>query len=550
MDKAIISGLLIVFVVGAAIAGLMLFNTKTVNNNLMNTVIQNTGNNSSNNDSVGIPSSNAILNIISFSSGGYSQVIGSNPSPVTDPMTNIINLFDAYVKSTFSQSGIPGAAVVIVKDGEIIYMNCLGLRNVASGEPVTTSTLFQIASCTKAFTATNVAQSVDHGLLGWDDKINKYYNDTNKFLLYDNVTGEVTIRDVLIQRVGLPANSGDEFGLFNYTSYDEGLYKLRFITNSSPFRSTFTYNNILYSMAGECAAQVNNTNWSDLIKKELLEPLGMNTATTTYEDFLNYPDRIHTYIHIDNVLTERVPLEPVNKPAGIIASSITEIANWLKFQIADTGMYNGVQIVSKAGLDETRRGQIYQNNNTMYGLGWNIRPTMIDHSGSEYYSNAVVSILPTHKIGVAVFSNEGTYGLAFDNSLLMKFLYLLGGDTSSDPWPQLKQQLMPQPPLPPVNGTPIPPKALNTYIGVYSNPLFGNITITDINSTLYCNYGNDMQSFNLTHWSGDVFIEKNFNQPFNFTEISGGQAHELTTNIKDYTTTSQPPAVFNRTNST
>lgn len=491
------------------------------------------------------PESLATSMAFNGSKGNLQKETSSNSS-----MDHVISLFDAYVNSTFPKTGIPGAAVVIVQNDKIVYMNCLGVRHVASGEPVTPNTLFQLASCTKAFTSTNVAQLVDQGLLSWDDKITKYYPDPTKFKLYDDeVTREVTIRDVLIQRVGLPPNSGDEFGLFNYSSYDDGLYKIRYFKNASEFRTTFSYNNILYSLAGECAARANKTTWSELIKKDLLEPLNMTNAATTYNDFINSPDRIHTYIHIDGVLQERVPLNPVNRPAGVLASSIKDIANWLAFQIRDDGTFQGKRIVSKTNLDLTRTGQINMTNG-QYGFGWNIGQDMISHSGSEYYSNSIVTILPSQKIGIAVVTNEGTYGTAFNTALTFKLIDLLKGNISTDPWPDWKKQLMPQPALPEPNGTIISPKILSTYTGVYSNELFGNITITTNNNALICYYGNDTQPFNLIHWNGDVFEEKNYNQAFNFTDIYNDSAHYLTTNIKDYTDVSFPPAVFNRTNST
>ena len=97
------------------------------------------------------------------------------PGPEPDPLHHIISLFDSYLKSTFPQTGIPGAAVVIVQNGKIVYMNCLGVRDLTSKKPVDPNTLFMIGSNTKQFTATNIAQLVSAGLMSWDDPITKYY---------------------------------------------------------------------------------------------------------------------------------------------------------------------------------------------------------------------------------------------------------------------------------------------------------------------------------------------------------------------------------------
>ncbi|MGZ7117996.1 MAG: serine hydrolase domain-containing protein [Methanobacterium sp.] len=98
-------------------------------------------------------------------------------------------------------------------------MNCLGLRDVASGERVDENTLFFINSNTKAFASTNIAQLVDAGLMSWDDPITKYYPDLDEFQLYDSyVTNNITIRDCLCHRSGLAVSSGDDnIDVFNYT---------------------------------------------------------------------------------------------------------------------------------------------------------------------------------------------------------------------------------------------------------------------------------------------------------------------------------------------
>ena len=91
------------------------------------------------------------------------------------------------------------------------------------------------------------------------------------------------------------------FRLFNY-SYQFGLHQLRYLENTTQFRSTWQYNNMLYALPSNCAERATNTPWKELMKL-LLEPLGMNTATTNYNDFLNSPDHATPYRTINGTLT-------------------------------------------------------------------------------------------------------------------------------------------------------------------------------------------------------------------------------------------------------
>lgn len=559
MNKAVLGGFILVIGAVVVVAGLMVFNSMNPNiSGAINPVISNDNQIVGNNTNDNVSSPNTLLTLIPFSGSNSQSNLSPKPSPKPtlppDPMDHIISLFDIFVKSTFPQTNIPGSAVVIVKDNKIVYMNCFGVKNLASGEPVTKDTLFEIGSCSKAFTATNIAQLVSAGLMSWDDPISKYFNDTSQFQLYDsNVTGNITIRDCLSHRSGQPAYSQDmEWIIFN-DSYSKMLYNLRLVKNDTAFNTTYNYNNIIYALPGYCAAKVTNTTWSELIKDDLLTPLSMTTATSTVKDFFNSPDHITPYMYLANgtiIPYHTASIDEVG-PAGVLGCSISEMANWLKFQISDTGYYNGQKIVNKSELDETRTGQINYTSSAKYGFGWVVTDNIISHAGDTISSQTSVAVFPSKGIGIVSLTNIGPIGMDFNNALLVKLALLLKGDETTDPWLIYKDQHKPLPfpdPAPPI----VNPLPLGTYAGVYSNYLYGNITITENNNTLKCYYGNNNQSNNLEHWNGNVFVDKIYQAPFNFTDIHNGSAHQLeVTGLKDYNTIpANEISVFNRTNST
>ena len=118
-----------------------------------------------------------------------------------------LKTLDAYFEQALSDWNVPGMAVAIIKDGEIVFSKGYGTRNVDNNEPVDANTLFAIASNTKSFTAASLAMMVDEGLLNWGDPVRDYLP---WFELYDPfVSASFTIRDLLTHRSGLATFSGD-----------------------------------------------------------------------------------------------------------------------------------------------------------------------------------------------------------------------------------------------------------------------------------------------------------------------------------------------------
>src|SRR5690625_4310195 len=108
---------------------------------------------------------------------------------------------DSVVEKTMKTFNVPGMAVAVIKDGEIIIENTYGIQSVETKKPVNKQTLFGVASNTKAFTSAALAQLIDEGKLEWDTKVTDIIPE---FKLYDAyVTSEFTVRDLLFHRSGL-----------------------------------------------------------------------------------------------------------------------------------------------------------------------------------------------------------------------------------------------------------------------------------------------------------------------------------------------------------
>lgn len=114
----------------------------------------------------------------------------------------LIAEFEAYLVEKMNQLEVPGAAVALVRDGELVYANGFGVRDLDTGEPVTPETRMMIGSSTKSMTTLLMAMLVDDGDFAWDTPVTDILPT---FRLADPaVTAEITMRNLVCACTGVP----------------------------------------------------------------------------------------------------------------------------------------------------------------------------------------------------------------------------------------------------------------------------------------------------------------------------------------------------------
>src|SRR6185436_262059 len=180
---------------------------------------------------------------------------------------------DSLVENALVKMKVAGAAVAIVKDGKVIHQKGYGLTSVTTKEKVNEYTNFQIASKTKAFTTAALSILVDEDKLKWTDKVKDHLPE---FKMYnDYVTENFNIQDLLTHRSGLGLGAGDLMFFpdgSNFTIKDV-LKSFQYQKATSPFRTKFDYDNLLYMVAGEVVARVSGMPWTDFVEKRIMKPL-------------------------------------------------------------------------------------------------------------------------------------------------------------------------------------------------------------------------------------------------------------------------------------
>lgn len=404
--------------------------------------------------------------------------------------------FGDFILAAMDSLAVPGAAVAIVRDGEVVFLEGFGLRNVDASLPVTAQTQFAIGSSTKAFTAAALAALIDDGALDWDTEVASLLPS---FRLYDPVaTAQMNVVDLLTHRSGLPRHDL----LWYASTFDrrELFGRLRHLEPSEPFRAQWQYQNLMYLVAGVLAEEISGQSWEDVVRQRLFNPIGMTEAGFSVDQMQRQPNFASPYSggrrSIESMDFRRID---AIGPAGSINASIQDMARWVQFNLGD-GTVDGQRVISTSALRAMHRPHVVITGQTgleeapylMYGLGWFVEPyrghRMIHHGGNIDGFSALVGFLPDEQIGVVVLTNKN--GSPLPRAVMMTaFDRLLEVDGRD--WLQRAAPALPDTPdqeaSERVEGT-APSRAVADFAGLYEHPGYGEINITQAGAGLRFDY--------------------------------------------------------------
>jgi CubicO group peptidase (beta-lactamase class C family) len=260
---------------------------------------------------------------------------------------------DTYIKQGIKDWNIPGLAITIVHDGNVVIMKGFGVKNIESQEPVDENTKFIIASNSKLFTGTALAQLDYNKQLSLDDKIIKYFPE---FKLYDNnTTSLVTIKDMLGHHLGTKTFQGD-FTFWNSAlTRKEVMYKMRYLKPANGFRASYGYCNSCFLTAGEVIEKVTHKTWEQYILDSLVLPLNMTKTQTLTAGMESFDNIAYPYTNSFAGQLVQIPFDKIDNmaPATSMVSCVNDLSHWLLMQL-DSGRYNNQQILPWQVIAKTR----------------------------------------------------------------------------------------------------------------------------------------------------------------------------------------------------
>lgn len=452
--------------------------------------------------------------------------IGVNQFLTAQQKTNNKKL-DAMIVKGMADWKVPGLAAIVVKDGEVVFNNTYGVKNLETKEPVDGNTLFNMASTTKAVVAIAMGMLVDDGELNWDDKV---VDHLPYFKLSDpDITADARIKDLLTHNLGI-ANA-DALWIVDSVSTKETVRKFQFAKKAYPLRGGFTYQNIMYAVAGEVIAKVSGKPWNEFVTERIFKPLGMTRTRALAKDIFKAGNYVTPYLDDpeDGLVQVDYGFSDQIGPAGMICSTANDISKYLTFLVND-GIHQSDTLVKPKTFKYLFEPQSFlgasgsyptnaltKPNWNTYGLGWfqqDYKGQKLDfHTGSLFGLVAIAGIMHDKDIAVYVFANLDHAELR--HAILYKAMDLYAFNDDSRDWhsevfklyagfKNKKLETSKKKIAARVKDTK-PTLSLESYAGRYTNKMLGTATIAVHNTELIVNF-NDFISYEAQHWHYNTFI--------------------------------------------
>ncbi|OUM94188.1 MAG: penicillin-binding protein [Thermobacillus sp. ZCTH02-B1] len=326
-----------------------------------------------------------------------------------------------------------GAAVVIVKDGEVIAQEGIGYADEEKGIAVDPAgTLFHIASVSKTFTAVAIMQLAEQGKIDLDGDIRHYLPGIE---IENPFARPVTVADLLAHRSGFEAREPEDADLNadfdGYARQMEDYAKRRMPPVVREPGSAYMYDNFAYLLLGLIVQNASGEPFGEYMRRHVFEPLGMNDST-----FLPEPDRLErlaTYYHsITGEPLERYVLSPAIMPYGGMLSTAEDIGRFMIAFLNEGLAPDGARVLSAesvAAMSEYR-GSIHPLlPDATYGFEAPGQLPMAGSSGAVLAklgdlpgSSSMLLLLPEEETGVfLVYNRNGVLRDLFHAQFMAKF---------------------------------------------------------------------------------------------------------------------------------
>ncbi|KAA0969846.1 serine hydrolase [Aureimonas fodinaquatilis] len=419
-------------------------------------------------------------------------------------------------------SQMPGLAIAVVHEGEVVFLKGFGLREEGKPDTVDADTVFQLASLSKPVSSTVVAALVGEGALEWDTPVSHINPGFQLQGAYPSQ--QVTPRDLFSHRSGLPGDAGNELEALGFDRQDI-LSKLRQVPPASSFRAGYSYSNFGLTAGAVAAADAAGLSWEDATRQKLFQPLGMAATSSRHSDFVAQTNRSALHMLDDGHWAALLVRDAdAQAPAGGISSTVRDLAEWMKLELSG-GIYNGNRLIPADALSATHQPLMTRGNNpvtgasSFYGLGWNVEFERYGlswgHAGAfSVGARTLVTLYPHSGLGIVVLGNSFPSGVP--EALAASFFDLAfeGRVTRNwaEPWNAAYAGLF-GPAIAEAEQTYAKPETvkpaldLDAYAGRYANDYFGEAEIAVSDEKLVLTMGPDAHSrFDLTHFDRDIFL--------------------------------------------
>jgi putative ATP-binding cassette transporter len=332
-------------------------------------------------------------------------VVNSKPA-YASPQSSLRQTIDTYVHNQWSASKIPGLAISVTQNGQAVYNEDLGYADLDVRRSVTSSTLFELGSDSKAFTALAILQLEQQGLLSAQASVARYLPWF--WVTYKGQKVAITVDELMHHTSGIGAKTIGNIPISSANNALETTVRtLVGLKLSHQPGQVFEYATINYDVLGLLIEQVTRETYARYLREHILTPLGLTHTyvgrdgvdqagiATGYKIFLGSPHRYSAPDYRGNI------------PAGYILSNQEDMIRWTQIQLGLISISPAFdQLIQQSHIPD--RSVPPDTDGSSYAAGWSVFQIdggIISHDGSNPNFSSYIAFLPRQKVGIVLLTN-------------------------------------------------------------------------------------------------------------------------------------------------
>ncbi len=343
-----------------------------------------------------------------------------------DPFETTIDSLVILQKESW---GIPGYVIGIMRNNEVVYSKAFGVRGMDTKEPLSTKSLFHMASVSKPFVATAIMQLVEQGKVDLDTKLIEYLP---YFKMSDNRYRSITIRHILNHSSGIPDEDDYEWHNPQFDDMAAERYARSFVDTNLDFTpgERYNYSNAAFDILANVISGASGVTFEEYMKKYIFEPTGMVNSTFFRADV---PETLATKPHIlgDSLQIAVSDVYPYNRrhaPSSTLHSNVEDMMKWAKLNL-NKGTINGNIIYSEDSYNILTESRFKAERSDSVCLSWFVREVgdirVINHSGGDTGYSSFFAFIPELDAALVMMVNNDFFWSA-DASRIMLQQMILG----------------------------------------------------------------------------------------------------------------------------
>jgi beta-lactamase class C len=339
-------------------------------------------------------------------------------SPLSASEDAAIAGFDKKFQLSVEKNNVPGAAYAIVHNGKIVRARGHGMRALGAELPVTSDTVFRLASVSKTFSAELAAMLVAEGKFGWDDPLHKYVPAFK--VKTPGHAAKLKVGNLLSHTTGLTPNAYDNM-LEDGWSLDKIMPRFRQLKPMCKPGACYGYQNIAYSFIEPVIERSTGQDFHKLMESRIFAPLSMKSSSIGLEGYLSSSNRAEPH-----KLTRRGWYRTIVKsnyynvaPAAGVNASVMDLAKWIRAQLGYDAEVLSPELIKTVTEKRVRtvrekRKRAWRSvlKNAHYGYGWRIYDLgdeeIVMHGGGVSGFRSLIAYSPTRDIGLVILMNAET----------------------------------------------------------------------------------------------------------------------------------------------